>query len=165
MNNRQTRFAELVASGIPASRAYPKAGYFSNGKTADANAFRLMENDGVSRMIAELQNESRELARLTKDDKLRILEWIMTSEVEKARDRIAAIKIRNLMVGDNTPSKVIVESPRLDIEAIRERAKTVRSALCLLPTGGRIAETIYVNGGGTTFDSGRCRSGRIDAAL
>jgi phage terminase small subunit len=129
VNIRQQHFAELVASGIPASRAYTDAGYSGRGKNAETNASRLRENEGVSRRIAELQEETRNLARLSKDDKLRILERLMISETEKASDRIAAIKIHNAMVGDNQPSKMIVEAPHLDLDAIRERAKHVVSGL------------------------------------
>jgi phage terminase small subunit len=129
MNIRQTRFAELVASGIPASRAYPEAGYSDRGKNAAAHASRLVENGGVSNRIAELQKESREVARLTKEQKLEILEKIMCSQQEKARDRIAAIKVHNAMVGDNQPSKMIVEAPPYNLDAIRERAKHIVSAL------------------------------------
>lgn len=129
MNTRQERFAELVASGVPASRAYPEAGYSNRGKNAAAHASRLVENGGVSGRIAELQKETREVARLTKDDKLRILELLMRSQTEKASDRIAAIKIHNLMVGDNQPSKMIVEAPPFNLDSTRERAMAIVSML------------------------------------
>ncbi len=129
MNIRQTRFAELVASGIPASRAYPEAGYSGRGKNAAAHASRLVENGGVSNRIAELQKETRDAVRMTKARKLEILEEIMSSRTEKARDRIAAIKIHNVMTGDNAPTVAVVETGRSTLDDIRERAKHIVSAL------------------------------------
>lgn len=128
MNIRQERFAELVASGIPASRAYPEAGYSGRGKNAAAHASRLVENGGVSDRIAELQKETRKVARLTKEQKLEILEKIMSSQQEKTIDRIAAIKIHNVMTGDNEPTVTVVETERRIFESARERAKSIVSA-------------------------------------
>lgn len=129
MNIRQERFAELVASGIPASRAYPEAGYSGRGKNAQGNASALMENHGVIARLAELQKETRKVARLTKEQKLEILEKIMCSQQEKARDRIAAIKIHNVMTGDNAPSKMVVEAPPFNLDAVRERIRAIVSPM------------------------------------
>ena len=49
-NSRHERFAQLLAEGLPASRAYEAAGYKPN----DANASRLTGNDKVQARVAEI---------------------------------------------------------------------------------------------------------------
>ncbi len=53
-NPRHERFAQALAKGLPASRAYVEAGYAQN----DANAGRLKQNEQVRGRVAELQTEA-----------------------------------------------------------------------------------------------------------
>jgi hypothetical protein len=54
-NARHESFAQGVALGKSATEAYKEAGYSVNN--AEANAYRLMENDGVKARIQELQSK------------------------------------------------------------------------------------------------------------
>lgn len=49
-NQRQERFARLLAKGIPPYRAYPQAGY----RPHHYSPYRLRENAAVKRRVAEL---------------------------------------------------------------------------------------------------------------
>jgi len=129
MNIRQERFAELVASGMSATRAYAEAGYSGQGKNAEAHASRLVENGGVSARIAELRKESRELARMSKTAKLRLLEAIAVSETARNSDRISAIRVHNDMTGDNEPERMVVETGPTTLANIKERVASVISGL------------------------------------
>lgn len=60
-NTRHERFAQELAKGQPASRAYEAAGYAPN----DANASRLTGNDKVQARVAELQARAAEKAVVT----------------------------------------------------------------------------------------------------
>jgi NADH dehydrogenase/NADH:ubiquinone oxidoreductase subunit G len=131
MNVRQERFAELVASGVPAMRAYAGAGYSNTGKNAEANATRMMGNEGVKERIAELRQENRQLARKTKEQKLARLEEIAWDEKAKHSDVIAALRTHNEMTGDNEPTVNIVKTGPNTLASLQERAKEVRSYLNL----------------------------------
>jgi len=52
-NSKHEKFAQAVAKGVSASAAYVAAGY--SKASAGSNATRMMENEGVSARIAELQ--------------------------------------------------------------------------------------------------------------
>jgi phage terminase small subunit len=62
-NQRHERFAQLIAQGKPATTAYAEAGYAKT--TADANATRLMENDGIRTRIEWLQQQAAQQAVVT----------------------------------------------------------------------------------------------------
>ncbi len=55
-NARHERFAQNVAKGMSAAKAYEKAGYKRN----DGSAGRLHRNAQVKERIAELQNRAAE---------------------------------------------------------------------------------------------------------
>lgn len=132
MNIRQRRFAELVASGVPAMRAYGDAGYSTKGRNAQGNASALMENHGVKEMIAQLQKENRKLATKTREQKLARLEEIAWAEKAKPMDVIAAIRVHNEMTGDNAPQKHVIKDGSEHIKSARERALSIASPLNLL---------------------------------
>lgn len=56
VNARQRRFCEAVAEGIPAGRAYERAGYHARGRTANAAASRLLNEDAVFSYLSELRS-------------------------------------------------------------------------------------------------------------
>lgn len=58
LNVRQRKFAELVAQGRPAGRAYEEAGYESRGHNADTAGERLSRNVEVKNHIAEVSKKA-----------------------------------------------------------------------------------------------------------
>lgn len=102
LNERQEKFARLVASGVPAMRAYAEAGY--SAKTAEKNAARLKDNEGVKAFIAKLKKQTSKKFEATKDDLLNSL--LETSQIYDGHERIAAIKQIAVMCGYNEPEKI-----------------------------------------------------------
>jgi phage terminase small subunit len=58
MNPRQTKFAKLYLSGIPAGRAYEQAGYEMTGDAADMAGSRLIRNDKVRDYITTMSKKT-----------------------------------------------------------------------------------------------------------
>lgn len=139
LNIRQERVARLIADGMLPIAACLKSGYSSKGGSLEANAHRIMANDGVAARIAELKAESqienRRFARMSKDKKLQILEDIAKGKKSRSMDRIAAIKTHNEMTGDNEPTVSIVESGPKTLDMIRTRAAELTSAMARINVG------------------------------
>lgn len=81
LNERQERFCDLVASGLPGGRAYERAGYRARGASADAQASRLVRIGKVSKRIAELQATNRELASMERGEAIRFLEEVIETPI------------------------------------------------------------------------------------
>lgn len=65
-NARHERFAQELAKGRPAGRAYEAAGYDASGPTADQAASRLLStNIKVRERVTELQNKAAGKAEIT----------------------------------------------------------------------------------------------------
>jgi len=77
-NIRHEKFCQGVASGLPAGRAYEKAGYGKKG--ADQNAARLIRKDKIAARIKELQ--------------ARIAESLVKQSIAVKEARIAALNDR-----------------------------------------------------------------------
>jgi hypothetical protein len=73
LNTRQLRFCEFVVSGDSDVQAYMKAGYTKSLKNAEANAWRMKENEGVKAHIALLRLPQTKAALRKKEDNLRYL--------------------------------------------------------------------------------------------
>ena len=83
LNVRQEKFAELVAAGVPATQAYRQAGYTNAGTTAEKNASRLREKEGVAARIAELRKPQTAAATMTKEEKLAFLAAIIRTPIDQ----------------------------------------------------------------------------------
>lgn len=59
LSNQQIVFCQHVVNGIPAGRAYEKAGYRATGNSADAAASRLLRKDKVILLIESMRIESK----------------------------------------------------------------------------------------------------------
>jgi phage terminase small subunit len=133
LNQRQEIFARFVALGDPASVAYKKAGYNSAGKGAESHSVRLASKGKIKaridQIIADELVAAKALARMTKADKLAILEAMARNEAVRANDRINAIKTHNDMTGDNEPTRQIIDSGENMLAAIRDRARQISSPL------------------------------------
>jgi len=81
-NQRHEKFAQLVAKGLAASRAYAEAGYdVKPGNSAEAAASRLLSNVKVSERMQELcQKSESALIQLIAVDK----QWVMDKLIENA---------------------------------------------------------------------------------
>ena len=60
-NPRQEKFAQALAVGLPASRAYVEAGHAYN----EGNAVRMKGNEKVAARVAEIQAQAACAAALT----------------------------------------------------------------------------------------------------
>jgi len=129
LNIRQKRFAELVASGMPATRAYMEAGYSRDPRIAEANAFRLMGNDGVKAVIAKLRVPQTKAALSSRDHKRAMLREVFENPAVKMQDRLRAIELDARLAGQFEPDRTEIEVGERSLQSIRERAKEVCSAL------------------------------------
>lgn len=73
LSPRHEKFAQLVASGEPAGRAYEKCGYDSRGASADAQAARLIRTAKVAARIAEIRKQCDELCTMSKEEAIDFL--------------------------------------------------------------------------------------------
>lgn len=151
MNIRQERFAELVASGIPASRAYPEAGYSNKGRSAEANATRMMENDEVKARIGKIRAKMSAMMDLKRENLARHLYAVVMTPIgeldansplvqefsidREGRKRIKMIgKIESArllceMMGWKEPEQHVIEAGPRHLDAIRARAREICSPL------------------------------------
>ena len=107
LNIRQERFAEFVASGMPATKAYMKAGYSNDPRIAEAHASRLVENGGVKARIAELRQPQTKAALRKKDDNLRYLaEVIGTALRDIGPDSPLCVEYSEDLVGGGNRGKL-----------------------------------------------------------
>ena len=125
---RQERFVALVTSGLPAGRAYEQAGYRSRGNAADVGASKLVRNPKVARALGAERETTLKASRMSREEKLGILESIARDGSATARERIAAIKVHNEMTGEcaEAPAAPTWED---QMERIRARAREVTSGL------------------------------------
>jgi phage terminase small subunit len=85
LNPRQERFAQLVAGGMPASRAYREAGYSAKGTASETCAAKLLRIAKVASYVATLRMEAKEkgetAAYLTLEEKRKFLRELVTTPV------------------------------------------------------------------------------------
>lgn len=82
LNIRQQRFAEFVVAGESDVQAYIKAGYTKSIKNAEANAWRVKDNDGVKALIAKLRQPQTKAALRKKEDNLRFLAEVIGTALD-----------------------------------------------------------------------------------
>lgn len=114
LNCQQARFVRLKWGGEPAVQAYAIA-YAKDippgskaYQVAVSSASRLLRNAKVKRALEALHESEAAMTGLSRDEKRGILAATARGEVAgaKARDRLRAIALDNLMTGDNKPIKV-----------------------------------------------------------
>lgn len=79
-NAKHERFCQEYVRDLNKTQAYIRAGY--TAKSADANAHRLMGNDGVQARIAELQTKASAKLEITQEKVLSDLETARTKALE-----------------------------------------------------------------------------------
>lgn len=81
--------------------AYPK----STENSAGANAVRLIGTDRIAAYIDEIQEDLAKLAGISALSNINHLKEILEKDEESTKDRIAALKVINDMLGLNAPVK------------------------------------------------------------
>lgn len=97
LNERQRRFAELVAGGASYTEAYIGAGYSKDG--AMQNSSRLMRNDDVATYVTELSIQAANGRALAAQEELDIMADIARNEEAKDADRVQAVKTSAMIQG------------------------------------------------------------------
>jgi phage terminase small subunit len=78
ITDRMRRVCELVVAGMPAGRAYERAGYSARGDVADQAASRLLGTVKVARYLEQLRKEAME-----RDDLVQYLVDVLKTPVGK----------------------------------------------------------------------------------
>jgi phage terminase small subunit len=82
--------------------AYPKE---KTDNTAAVNAHQLLRNPKITAYIEEIQQDMQKLAGISTLSNINHLKKILEEEEETTRDKIAALKVINDMLGLNAPVK------------------------------------------------------------
>lgn len=117
LNTRQKKFAEYYAQSGNTVRSAIKAGY--SEAYANAQAYKLLENVGVSEYIKELTEKLKDERILSAKDRQVILSDIAKGEDYEPSDRIKAIDTLNKMTGEylnrvEVSGKLETETSKLD---------------------------------------------------
>lgn len=125
---RQEKFAQLVASGTPATQAYVRAGYES--KTPQKNAVQIAANHGVARRIAELRRKAEaageKKALLTIERKREIAREIAEDKGNNPQARVKAMEFDSKLAGHFPTEELDVNLGAQDPASITEIAEAVR---------------------------------------
>ena len=100
LNLRQKKFAEYYAQSGNTVQSAVKAGYSEN--YANARAYELLENVGVSAYIKELTEKAKDERILTAKDRQVMLSDIARDCDNEPSDRIKAVDTLNKMTGEYT---------------------------------------------------------------
>ncbi len=127
-NTRHERFAQNLAKGMSAAKAYEKAGY----KRTDGSAGRLHRNAQVKRRVAELQNRAAEKTGYT------IVK--ATAELEEARQLATTEKNPAAMVsasmGKAKVNGLLVDKHLVGMKSIKDMNENeLRTLLGIMETG------------------------------
>lgn len=100
LNARQRKFAEYYAQSGNTVQSAIMAGY--SEKYANALAYKLLENIGVSEYIKEISEKLKDERIMTAKDRQVALSDIARSAEQDTSDRIRAIDTLNKMTGEYT---------------------------------------------------------------
>jgi phage terminase small subunit len=89
-NLRHERFAQALAQGKPATKAYVLAGYKAN----DGNASRMKGNERISARVQEIVGRAAERAEVSLERVLRELKAIAFSDISKAVTWGPSVQVR-----------------------------------------------------------------------
>lgn len=105
-NARHEKFAQAVAGGESAMKAYVTAGY--SAKAAKQNASELRENAGISKRVEFLQKRTDSKQEKSKQDGLKILWGIAEGEETAPKDIVAALNLAGKWCGWEKGTEVSV---------------------------------------------------------
>lgn len=100
LNTRQKKFAEYYVQSGNTVQSAIKAGYSEN--YANARAYELLENVGVSEYIRELSEKLKDERIMTAKDRQVLLSDIARDDENEPNDRIKAVDTLNKMTGEYT---------------------------------------------------------------
>lgn len=100
LNARQKKFAEYYVQSGNTVQSAIKAGYSEN--YANARAYELLENVGVSEYIRELSEKLKDERIMTAKDRQVLLSDIARDDENEPNDRIKAVDTLNKMTGEYT---------------------------------------------------------------
>lgn len=100
LNARQRKFAEYYAQNGNTVQSAIMAGYSEN--YANARAYELLENAGVSKYIKELSDKLKDERIMSAKDRQVALSDIARNDGQDTSDRIRAIDTLNKMTGEYT---------------------------------------------------------------
>lgn len=100
LNARQRKFAEYYAQSGNTVQSAIQAGYSEN--YANARAYELLENVGVSKYIKELSDKLKDERIMSAKDRQVALSDIARNDGQDTSDRIRAIDTLNKMTGEYT---------------------------------------------------------------
>lgn len=126
---RQERFCEYIVAGESQTESYILAGWKVTRKSARVNASDLLTKPNIKAKIAELRAPQTKKALLTKERKREIMRDIAESPTQKTQDRLRAIEIDAKLAGDFAPDQVVVDAGPNTLEAVRQRAAEMASAM------------------------------------
>jgi len=132
-NQRHERFAQEVAKGVSAIRAYVVAGYAKT--SAGANAVRLMENEGVRARIDELQGKVAARTEVTIEGLIEHAEKIRHYAMDRKVKQLAVAntalvtmaKLAGLWVEKRENTNRDADPKRMTDAEIMERWNAIRS--------------------------------------
>jgi phage terminase small subunit len=129
LNVRQQRFCEFIVAGESQTDAYLKAGWKVPRLDAGQHASRLMKYDKIKAKIAALRAPQTKKALLTKDRQREILRDVAEDGARPAMSRLRAIEIDAKLAGYFAPDQMVVETGPKTLEAVKERAAAMASAM------------------------------------
>lgn len=100
LNARQRKFAEYYAQSGNTVQSAIMAGYSEN--YANARAYELLKNVGVSKYIKELSDKLKDERIMSAKDRQVALSDIASNDGQDTSDRIRAIDTLNKMTGEYT---------------------------------------------------------------
>ena len=107
MNPRQKKFVKLYLSGIPAGRAYEKAGYESVGDVVDQSASQLLRIPKVKDYIKTMNDKIEKSTIKTIEQRKEAFSRIMDrTEIDSPQDAIRAGAELNKMDGAYAPKQL-----------------------------------------------------------
>ena len=98
-NLRHERFAQLVVSGLPQSRAYIEAGYAVSASSAEQGSSRLVKNDQVASRIAQLRAPALAVLAEQAEEAAGSAAWIAAMAVEGVNRAFNAVPVYEMRNG------------------------------------------------------------------
>lgn len=99
-NARHERFAQLVVSGVPASRAHAEVGFKGSDKAHEANSSRLIRDDKVAARIAELRAPALAIAQEQAEEAIGSAAWIIAKAGEVVNRALNAVPVTRMERGE-----------------------------------------------------------------
>ena len=107
-NTAHERFAQNIASGMPAKEAYLDVFRNCKKKSALKSASRLLHRPEIIERLSFLKRKNADISMWDRADSMEILRSIAENEEKRDCDRINAVNILNQMCGYSEPKQTQV---------------------------------------------------------